>query len=216
MGFLPAGHATTPHWRAPSSHRTPTPPRSPQKHTWTRGLTLRNFQDHSRQNERAVQELKDLSSECLLRQGWPLCCCCAARRRAGPHAAAVLPCSGAAAGLALVLRCGVGFGPRQRLYWQLKPQLWEDVVAAMLAFSLLHHPPFCRACGCASARFTFHMPPTSTHSPPSHHRPSTAAGKYDKAVVEEENIPLDRRVVAKAGECPGCSTCRPLSTGCLR
>lgn len=34
-----------------------------QKHTWTRGLTLRNFQDHSRQNERAVQELKDLSSK---------------------------------------------------------------------------------------------------------------------------------------------------------
>ncbi|KAL4440618.1 hypothetical protein ABPG75_003619 [Micractinium tetrahymenae] len=34
-----------------------------QKHTWTRGLTLRNFQDHNKQNERAVQELRDLSGK---------------------------------------------------------------------------------------------------------------------------------------------------------
>lgn len=30
--------------------------------------------------------------------------------------------------------------------------------------------------------------------------PPPAAGKYDQAVVEEEAIPLDRRVVAKAGK----------------
>lgn len=45
-----------------------------QKHTWTRGLTLRNFQDHSRQNELAVQELKDLSSGCCACAA-PFCCC---------------------------------------------------------------------------------------------------------------------------------------------
>lgn len=34
-----------------------------QKHTWTKGLTLRNFQDHNRQNEKIVGEIRDLSSE---------------------------------------------------------------------------------------------------------------------------------------------------------
>lgn len=37
-----------------------------QKHTWTKGLTLRNFEDHQRANERLVEEIKDLSSESWL------------------------------------------------------------------------------------------------------------------------------------------------------
>ena len=32
-----------------------------QKHTWTKGLTLRSFDDHVKQNEKLVKELKDLS-----------------------------------------------------------------------------------------------------------------------------------------------------------
>lgn len=34
-----------------------------QKHTWTRGLTLKGFQEHNRQNEKAVGEIKELSSK---------------------------------------------------------------------------------------------------------------------------------------------------------
>ncbi|EFN53852.1 hypothetical protein CHLNCDRAFT_56234 [Chlorella variabilis] len=34
-----------------------------QKHTWTKGLTLRNFEDHSKQNEKMVAEIKELSSK---------------------------------------------------------------------------------------------------------------------------------------------------------
>jgi 26S proteasome regulatory subunit N11 len=34
-----------------------------QKHTWTKGLTLRNFEDHHKANERVVAEIKDLSSK---------------------------------------------------------------------------------------------------------------------------------------------------------
>jgi hypothetical protein len=41
----------------------PPPPGPPQKHTWTKGLTLRNFEDHHKANERVVAEIKDLSSE---------------------------------------------------------------------------------------------------------------------------------------------------------
>lgn len=47
----------------------------------------------------------------------------------------------------------------------------------------------------------------STDHPPSH--APLAAGKYDKAVVEEEDIPLDRRGVAKAGEWPSHSHAVP-------
>ena len=32
-----------------------------QKHTWTKGLTLKNFDDHVKCNEKMVKELKDLS-----------------------------------------------------------------------------------------------------------------------------------------------------------
>ncbi|KAI3431282.1 hypothetical protein D9Q98_004343 [Chlorella vulgaris] len=32
-----------------------------QKHTWTKGLTLRNFEDHSKQNERVITEIQELS-----------------------------------------------------------------------------------------------------------------------------------------------------------
>ena len=35
----------------------------PQKHTWTKGLTLRNFEDHSKANERLVGEMQELASE---------------------------------------------------------------------------------------------------------------------------------------------------------
>lgn len=52
-------------------HR-PAPPRSSppaplQKHTWTKGLTLRNFEDHSKQNERVITEIQELSGEALAR-----------------------------------------------------------------------------------------------------------------------------------------------------
>ena len=36
-----------------------------QKHTWTKGLTLRNFEEHSKANERLVGEIQELASE------WP-------------------------------------------------------------------------------------------------------------------------------------------------
>lgn len=36
-------------------------PHPPQKHTWTKGLTLKNFVDHVRHNEKLVKELRDLS-----------------------------------------------------------------------------------------------------------------------------------------------------------
>ncbi|GAB4819532.1 hypothetical protein N2152v2_006578 [Parachlorella kessleri] len=47
-----------------------------QKHTWTKGLTLRGFDDHVKQNEKLVKELKDLSDrydkEVVEEEGIPL------------------------------------------------------------------------------------------------------------------------------------------------
>ena len=34
-----------------------------QKHTWSKGLTLRDFEDHLKANERLVGDLRDLSGE---------------------------------------------------------------------------------------------------------------------------------------------------------
>lgn len=50
-------HSTHP---TPPQHRAAAPP---QKHTWTKGLSLRNFEDHQRANERLVGEMKELSGE---------------------------------------------------------------------------------------------------------------------------------------------------------
>jgi hypothetical protein len=58
---------TCPGNRTPSSSTPATPPPLlaglgwPQKHTWTKGLTLRSFDDHVKQNEKLVKELRDLS-----------------------------------------------------------------------------------------------------------------------------------------------------------
>lgn len=60
--------------RLPSHHAalarpltTTRPARPPQKHTWSKGLTLRSFEAHAVQNERLVEELKDLSGAWV---GW--------------------------------------------------------------------------------------------------------------------------------------------------
>lgn len=44
-------------------HPPPSPAPGPplQKHTWTKGLSLRNFDDHRAANERLVGEMKELS-----------------------------------------------------------------------------------------------------------------------------------------------------------
>ncbi len=34
-----------------------------QKHTWTKGLSLRNFEDHAKANAKLVEEIRELSSE---------------------------------------------------------------------------------------------------------------------------------------------------------
>jgi hypothetical protein len=41
-----------------------------QKHTWTKGLTLRNFEEHSKANERLVGEIQELASEWPLQWRW--------------------------------------------------------------------------------------------------------------------------------------------------
>lgn len=49
-------------------------PHPPQKHTWTKGLTLKNFDDHARHNEKLVKELQDLSGAWGISSGVVVVC----------------------------------------------------------------------------------------------------------------------------------------------
>lgn len=69
-----------------------------------------------------------------------------------------------------------------------------------------HHPPRARAHTFERTNLKTHLKPTPSHPgtsmcpPASPPHPPSRTDKYDKEVVEEEGIPLERRVVAKAGK----------------
>lgn len=156
--LVPACQPTRTHTRA-----------APQKHTWTKGLTLRNFEDHSKQNEKMVAEIKELSSE---PGSWGLAVNLAADGSRLDWRATVVQLLAADAALA-EQRAAASAAAHA-----FSPGAW--VPAA---------PPLLLPHTCALA-----LPPACT------------AGKYDKAVVEEEDIPLEQRAVARAGGC-ACSAC---------